>query len=197
MVGEEAYTLHLMEHGVVAGVDLVPSVHVTRQQEGVQPGAHQLPLVGGGVSSQHGAPVEVVVVASLPAGVVGRDEQAVKVLLRRHHRTEVVMDREKWVARAHDVGTVEVGFDSLFDEPERMVGLVVQVAAHLGQDLAGHVGEVITRVGVAHNFDRCILANQGLGGGDISGQVTGGGEESGGCGWPAIGWEAAERSLTC
>lgn len=149
------------------------------------------------MSVQHGAPVEVVAVASLPAGMVGPDEQAVEILLRRHHRTEVVVDREQRVALAHDVGTVDVGFDLLYDEPERMVSLVVLVAAYLGQDLAGHVGEVITRVGVAHNFDRCILANQGLGGGDISGQVTGGGEESGGCGWPAIGWEAAERSLTC
>jgi RNase P/RNase MRP subunit p29 len=34
----------------------------------------------------------------------------------------------------------------LYDEPERMLGLVVQVAAHLGQDLAGHVGEVVTSV---------------------------------------------------
>lgn len=47
---------------------------------------------------------------------------------------------------------VEVRLDPLLDEPERMMGLVVQVAAHLGQDLRRDVGEVITLVGVAKNL---------------------------------------------
>lgn len=56
MVGEEPHALHLVEDGIVAGVDLIPPVHVSGQQEGVQAGAHQLPLVGGSVGAQHGAP---------------------------------------------------------------------------------------------------------------------------------------------
>lgn len=56
VVGEEADSLHLVEHWVVAGVDLIPPVDVSGHQEGVQPGPHQLPLVGGGVSAQHRRP---------------------------------------------------------------------------------------------------------------------------------------------
>lgn len=41
---------------------------------------------------------------------------------------------------------VEVSFDALLDQPERMMGLVVEVAAHLFQDLWSDVGEVITQV---------------------------------------------------
>lgn len=44
---------------------------------------------------------------------------------------------------------VEVSFDSLLDQPQRMMGLVVEVAADLGQDLRRDVGEVIAGVGVA------------------------------------------------
>lgn len=55
---------------------------------------------------------------------------------------------------------VEVGFDSLLDQPQRMVRLVVQVAADLGQDLRRDVGKVIPLVGVAKNLHRG-LASQG------------------------------------
>lgn len=66
---------------------------------------------------------------------------------------------------------VEVGFDSLLDQPERMMGLVVQVAAHLGQDLWRYIGDVITLVGVAKNL-HSGLADHGSQGG------VGGAEES-------------------
>lgn len=46
-----------MEDGVVAGVDLVPPVNVSGQQEGVQPRPHQVRLVGGRVSAKHRRPV--------------------------------------------------------------------------------------------------------------------------------------------
>lgn len=56
MVGEEADALHLVEDRVVTGVDLVSPVNVSGKQEGVQTGAHQLPLVGGGVGAEHRLP---------------------------------------------------------------------------------------------------------------------------------------------
>lgn len=59
MVGEEANALHLVKHRVVAGVYLVPPVNVSGHQEGVQTTPHQLPLVGGGVSAEHGFPAMV------------------------------------------------------------------------------------------------------------------------------------------
>lgn len=66
---------------------------------------------------------------------------------------------------------VEVGFDSLLDQPQRMMGLVVQVAADLGQDLWRDVGDVITLVGVAEDL-HSGLANHGSQGG------VGGAEQS-------------------
>lgn len=59
------------------------------------------------------------------------------------------MDREQRVSPAADVRTVEVSFDSLLDQPQRMMGLVVEVAADVLQDLWRDVGEVIPWVGVA------------------------------------------------
>lgn len=56
VVGEEADPLHLVEHRVVTGVNLVPPVNISGHQERVQPGPHQLPLVGGGVSTKHRFP---------------------------------------------------------------------------------------------------------------------------------------------
>lgn len=47
---------------------------------------------------------------------------------------------------------VEVSFDSLLDQPEGMMGLIVEVAAHLGQDPRCDVGEVIAAVGVARHL---------------------------------------------
>ena len=56
VVAEEPDSLHLVERRVVTGVDLVPPVNVSDHQEGVQAGAHQLPLVGGGVGAEHRFP---------------------------------------------------------------------------------------------------------------------------------------------
>ena len=65
----------------------------------------------------NGPPVEVVVVASFPARVVGWDQQAVEVLFHRYHGTQVVIDAEQRVSTVSGVDGVEVGFDSLFDQP--------------------------------------------------------------------------------
>lgn len=59
---------------------------------------------------------------------------------------------------------VEVSFDSLLDQPQRMMGLVVEIAANLGQDLRRDVGEVIPGVGGAQHFHR-VLTNHRLRGG--------------------------------
>lgn len=56
VVGEEPDPLHLVEDGVVTGVDLIPPVNVSGQQKGIQAGPHQLPLVGGGVGAEHRRP---------------------------------------------------------------------------------------------------------------------------------------------
>lgn len=59
------------------------------------------------------------------------------------------------------VSPVEVSFDPLLDEPQRVVRLVLQVEAHLGQDLRRDVGEVVAGVGVAQQLDG-VLANHRL-----------------------------------
>lgn len=56
---------------------------------------------------------------------------------------------------------VEVRLDSFLDEPQRMMGLVVQVAADLGQDLRCDIGEVITLVGVAKNLHGGLTSRVG------------------------------------
>lgn len=66
---------------------------------------------------------------------------------------------------------VEVGFDSLLDQPQRMMGLVVQVASHLGQDLWCDVGDVVTLVGVAKNLHSGLAdhgSQSGVGGAEES-----------------------------
>lgn len=61
---------------------------------------------------------------------------------------------------------VEVSFDSLLHQPQRVMRLVVEVAADLGQDLLRDVGVVITGVGVAQHLHR-VLTNHRLRGVDI------------------------------
>lgn len=47
---------------------------------------------------------------------------------------------------------VEVRFDPLFDQPQRMMGLVVEIESDLGQNFGRHVGEVITRIQVTQHL---------------------------------------------
>ena len=161
-MGEEAHALHLVEDGVVAGVDLVSAVHVSRQQEGVQAGAHQVALVGGGVRSEHVTSVQEVVVPLLPAGVVRGDQEAVEVLLHRHHGAQVVEGGEDGVPATARVGPVEVGLHPLLEQAQRVVGQVVQVPAHFGQDLGRDVGVVVSRVGEPQHF-HALLSIQARG----------------------------------
>lgn len=56
VIREQSDPLHLVEDGVVTGVDLIPPVNISGQQEGIQARPHQLPLVGGGVGAEHRGP---------------------------------------------------------------------------------------------------------------------------------------------
>ena len=48
---EKSDSLHLMEHGVVTGVNLVPTIYITSNQEGIQTRVDKLMLMGRGVRS--------------------------------------------------------------------------------------------------------------------------------------------------
>lgn len=161
VAGEEAHGLQLVEHGVVLRVDLVAPVHVAHHQEGVQPRAQQVPLVRRRVRAQHVRGVQVVVVALLPAGVVGRDEQAVEVLPCGDHWGEVVVHGEERGPSAARVPRVEVLLHPLLEQPERVLRLVVQVPADLGQDLAGQVAVVVLGVGLAQQLHRAARCSRG------------------------------------
>lgn len=66
---------------------------------------------------------------------------------------------------------VEVSFDSLLDQPQRMMGLVVEIVANLGKDLRRNVGEVIARVRVAQHLHR-VVTNRRLRGGTICAEAS-------------------------
>lgn len=100
------------------------------------------------------SPVQVIVIALLPAGVLGWDEQAVKVLPDRDHGTKVVIDGEQRRPEAAHVLLVEVTLHPLLGQPQRVMWLVMQVPAHLGQDLPGDVAVVILRVGCTQQLHR-------------------------------------------
>lgn len=161
MVWEKSYSLHLVKNRIVTGVYLISPIHISSQKEAVEPRAHQLFLMGGGVRPQHVRAVQVVIVSFFSTGMVWRNEQAVKVLLHRHYRAEVVMYRKARVSRAAHVRLVEMVFDAFFNKPQGMVRTVVKLAANFGQDFRCHVGHVISRVDMAQNFDR-VWANSGL-----------------------------------
>ena len=61
---------------------------------------------------------------------------------------------------------VEVSLDSLLDQPEGMMGLVVQVSPDLGQDLGRDVGEVVSRVRESQHLHR-VLTRRPLRGGAL------------------------------
>lgn len=66
---------------------------------------------------------------------------------------------------------VEVSFDPLLDQPQRMMGLVVEIAADLGQDPRRDVGVVVARVGVTQQLHR-VLTNHRLRGGAIRAEAS-------------------------
>lgn len=153
MVGKKSHSLHLVEDGIVACVNLVPPVDVPSYQETIKPGADQLPLVGRGVRPQHVCPIQVVVVTLFSAWVVFGDEQAVEVLLHCHHWGEVVMDGEERRARSACVRAVKMLFYPFFNDPQRMMRLIVKLMAHHRQDFSRHVGHIVSRVDASKNFN--------------------------------------------
>lgn len=66
---------------------------------------------------------------------------------------------------------VEVSFDSLLDQPQGMMGLVVEVAADLGQQLRRDVGEVIAGIRVARHLHR-VPTNRGPRGGAVCAEAS-------------------------
>lgn len=152
MVGEKPHSLHLVEDRIMSGVDLISSIHISSQQKAVQSRTHQLLLVGGGVGSQHVCAVQVVIVSFFPTGMIWRNEQAIEVLLHRHHWPEIVMYRKEWVSGATDVRAVEMVFDAFFNKPQGVVGPVVKLTANFRQDFSRHIGHVISWVDMAENF---------------------------------------------
>lgn len=152
MVGKKSHSLHLVEDRIVACVDFVPSVDVPSYQKSIKPGTYQLPLVGGGMRPQHVALVQVVVVTLFSARMVFWDKQAVKVLLHCHHWAEVIMNREERCACSACVGTIKMLFYPFFNDPQRMMHLIVKLPAHHGQNFSSHVGHVVSGVGAAENF---------------------------------------------
>lgn len=132
MVGKKSHSLHLVENGIVACVDLIPPVDISSYQEAIKPGAYQLLLVGRGVRSQHVCLVQVVVVTLFSAWVIFGDEQAVEVLLHGHHGAEVIVDGEERRACSARAGTVKMLFNAFFDDPQWMMLLDVKLSAHHG-----------------------------------------------------------------
>lgn len=61
---------------------------------------------------------------------------------------------------------VEVSFDALFDQPQRMMALVVEVAADFGRDPGRHVGVIISGEGPARHLHR-VLTGRGPRGGAV------------------------------
>ena len=90
--------------------------------------------------------VHVVVVPFLATRVVLWNEQAVKILFHSHHRIQVVINREERIAPAAHVGTVEMGFNALLNNPERVVWLIVEVTAYFGQNFGRNVCVLVTVV---------------------------------------------------
>jgi hypothetical protein len=79
------------------------------------------PLVRAGVRPEQPVTVEIVGVALFAARVLGGHEEAVVVLLHRHHRAEVVVDGEDGIAARVGKLAVHVAHDALAERRERVV----------------------------------------------------------------------------
>lgn len=127
--GPDVGALHLVEDGVVRGVDLVAAVDVCAEEPRVEAAAVALDLVGAGVCAQHVVGVEVVAVGRAAARVVRGEAELVKVLPHGHGGGG---RGEGGVAR-------KVAFDDLAQDGERVRGQQVEAAAGLGEDGGGRV----------------------------------------------------------
>lgn len=110
--------------------------------------------------SQHGILVQVVIVPFLATRMVLWNEQAVKILLHSYHRTQIVKNREEWVAPPPNVGTVEIRFNALLNKPERVMWPIVEVTSYFGQNFGRNISVFVTVIRLTQHLD--ILLDHGL-----------------------------------
>ena len=141
----------------MTGVDLISPVHIARDEESIQTCLDEVSLVSRGVSPQDGLTVDVVVVGLAPSDVVGRNQEAVKVLFGGDHGTDVVEVREDGVARPRDKRLVEVVDDSLLHDVDGVPGCEVEGHANAAKDVWGHVCHVVDGVLLPKHFHHCCI----------------------------------------
>ena len=121
---------HLVKHGVVAAVDLVPSVNVSRAQKRLFPFPHKFRLVSASVGPKDPVLAHIVRVGFVPAHVVLWGQQFVETLLRCHY-WKAVVDALKFVRFRVRGIFQKMAFYYCFDCIQRVARPQVQVSPNL------------------------------------------------------------------
>jgi hypothetical protein len=128
-----------VEHGVVAPVDLIPPVHVGADQVAIAgAGAEDGGLVRAGVCAQQRVAVDVEGLGVCAARMVGWEAERVEILVRRHHRVEVVVGNVLWRG--------ELGLENLPCDGYWVVFLEVDFAIGGCKDVLGNIVPFIGRI---------------------------------------------------
>mmetsp|Transcript_28564 Transcript_28564/g.92253 ORF Transcript_28564/g.92253 Transcript_28564/m.92253 type:complete len:384 (-) Transcript_28564:83-1234(-) len=158
---EEADTLHLVEGGEVARIDLVPAVHITSAKEGFVASLHKRRLVGRGVRAQQhvirrgdltaARTGNVVSIGWQAARMVVGDQEVVEALLRGDDRVQCIGNLE-----LDAIYCLKILLDLLLDDSERVVCLLVKPPA----DKVGNVRRDIVTC-VSSDESRHIVRGSG------------------------------------
>mmetsp|Transcript_10641 Transcript_10641/g.29927 ORF Transcript_10641/g.29927 Transcript_10641/m.29927 type:complete len:234 (+) Transcript_10641:2148-2849(+) len=152
---EQLDALQLMEGGIMRGVNLVTTVHVSGAEEGLVPVPQMHALVGRGVRSEEGFVADVIRVGGGTAGMVGIDAEIV----------EALRGRDDGILGVEDLVIVGEGSEVFLnlgsDDADGVVGPGVKTTADEGGNMRGDivvgmVAQVALGVGVVH-----LLGNTG------------------------------------
>ena len=141
-----------MKNGIVAGVDLVASVNVARDKKTIATHADKVALMSRSVCSQHGGTVDVIVVVSASCNVIGRDKQAVKILLGGDYWADIVKVCKNRIPHTIGVGLVEVLDNALLDDIDRVIWDAVKVATHSTDNCWSDASHLVTLVRPLQHF---------------------------------------------
>jgi len=134
--------LHLMKDWVMAGIDLISSVDISRDQDLVGL-CQDLELMGRGMGSEHDRFIQVIGIRDSPSWMVCGKAQIIKVLLGRYDGRELIVMLK--------VG--KSGCDQFLDDGDGVSGDKVELAGGFFQDGGRDIGGRVLVVGLASDYN--------------------------------------------
>jgi len=130
---EQADSVYLMKDWIMRRINLISPIHITNEQECIKTWPYQLFIMSCHVWSQQMHGVNVVRIRQWPTWMISWNQQAVKVLVYRNHRVQIIKYNKMWMTHTRDKCRTEVIFYSTPNMEKGVARSPVQTLS----DLAG------------------------------------------------------------